>query len=97
MVGSGDPRAGCLFPSLRSLETGQNKEEQTGFSQIEHEVCWGSCEEICPLLIWTQPSFKQLLQVLIFKPPWPLHGCFILTKAFCLQAVLLWVYKESAR
>lgn len=100
-VGSGALHARHSLPSLRSREAGQDEEEQRGlfffFFQIQRGAPWGSCEAICLLLIWTQPGFKQPLRVLIIKSPWPFRRCFILTKAFCLQAVLLWVYKASAR
>jgi len=84
-------------PSLQSQEAGRSKEEQKGFFQIQHEECSGSVEETCLSLIWAQPGFKQCLCCLITKSLWPFRGCFVLTKASCLQAALPWVYEASAR
>lgn len=56
--GPGMQHVGHSLPSPRSREAGQDKEQQRGFFRMQHEACWGSCEEICPLVIWTQSAFK---------------------------------------
>lgn len=80
----------CRLPFL-PLGAGGSSEPRgaKGLFQIQQEARW----EICLLLIWIHSGFKQSLWILILKPPWPFCKCFILIKAFCLQAVLLWDHK----
>lgn len=81
----------CGLPFL-PLGSGGSSEPRgaKGLFQIQKEGHW----EILPLLIWIHSGFKQSLWVFILKSLWPFCKCFVLIKAFRLQAVLLWDYKR---